>query len=378
MNFEELRYQNIEGYLKGNLSSQERIAFENQLTTDKELAQEVAVQKVAIESLEMAYIKSMSDLVKNRVQKNNTAKKYWSGGSAILVTTLLIGSAYLVTTNNNINPIDNKNTNKETVSVIDVKKVEPFDSAKNEVYKNEKTVQSKVVSENPSATSMSPMADTTFVTKAKLTESIQKKQSEIRNPETNETVIQTIPNKQAVMASNTKPISTVAPCTDKAPEISVRVNPTSFDEESGSISVSTPINWLVYIKGINSSYENKNQFNNIAAGTYSVYVKNENNCTYKIGDYTVSNSNCSFEKNYVFNKQYDKQFSIPTINTMALSIRIINKGGTEVYSEDIPAFSNSIWNGLNKNGEYVAIGLHKVIVTYSDNKTCIYNVVVSE
>jgi hypothetical protein len=376
MDFEELRYQNIEGYLKGNLSSQERIAFEKQLATDQEFAQEVAVQKVAMQSLEMAYIKSMSDLVKNRVQKNNIAKKYWSGGSAILVTTLLIGSAYLATTNDTSHSIENKNTstNKEIVPVTDAKKIEMIDSSKVEMYKNEKAPQSKIVLESPSVKSMSPMADSSFVKKAKLNESIQK----VRNPEIKEAVIQTIPTKQEITNGNPKPIAMVVPCEEKAPEISVRVNPTSFDESSGSISVSTPTNWLVYIKGINSTHENKSQFNNIAAGTYSVYVKNENNCTYKIGEYTVSNSNCSFEKDYVFNKQYDKQWTIPTINTLALNIRIINKGGIEVYSSSIPAYSNASWNGLNKNGEYVAIGLHKVIVTYSDNKTCIYNVVVSE
>ncbi|WP_018342721.1 hypothetical protein [Cytophaga aurantiaca] len=372
MNSEEIRYQQIEDYLKGRLSESEQISFEEQISTDKQLAQEVAVQKVALQSLEMAYIQSMSDLVRNRVQKNNTAKKYWFGGGAILLTSILIGGAYLITQINKDVPAPEKEsiqiqkTNTQHTSSVN------YDSEiKNSSEENNRSLPQEKITAAPNGVvsvekTSTSLSDTSLVNKGKINESMYRSSSQ-----------KTIPPVETITIEPAKPSSTNA-CSETAPEVSVRVTPTSLDENTGTLLIAAPANWLVYVKGANTTYEKTLQFSSLAEGTYIVFVKNESNCIYQIGSYAVTNTNCVFEKNYVFNKQFDKEWSIPAQNSSTYRVSILNKAGIEVYSENVAAHSTANWNGLNKNGSDVAIGLHKVIVTYSDNKTCIYNVVVSE
>ena len=123
MNLEELRYQEIEDYLKGNLSPEEKISFEGRLATDSSLAEDVAVQRVGLKSLELTYMQSMSELVRERVDKNNATKKYWIGGrSAILLTTLLVGGSYLLSTDKTELPLSNQTITAATEKITDKRK----------------------------------------------------------------------------------------------------------------------------------------------------------------------------------------------------------------------------------------------------------------
>lgn len=378
MNFDELRYQEIEDYLKGRLSESKRISFEEKISTDNQLAQEVAVQKVALQSLEMAYIQSMSDLVRNRIQKNNTAKKYWFGGGAILFTSLLIGGAYLITTINKDVYTSEKQSalvNETTVHAHNSSLVNGDLKIEHSSKENKKSLPQEKITVAPNGVvsiekTSASLSDTSLVNKGKINESIYKSSYKQTIPPNETITIQPSTNTSEA----TKPIT----CSETAPEVSVRVTPTSLDENTGTLFITTPPNWLVYVKGVNTTYEKTHQFSDLAEGNYVVFIKNESNCMYQIGSYAVTNTNCVFEKNYVFNKQFDKEWAVPAQNSSAYRVSILNKAGIEVYNENVAAHSTANWNGLNKNGADVAIGLHKVIVTYSDNKTCIYNVVVSE
>lgn len=369
MNFEEIRYQQIEDYLKGKLSKEETVSFEKNIASDKNLAEEVAVQKVALQSLEMAYMQSMSTLIRNRVQKNNTIKKYWIGGGALLLTGLLVGSSYLVFTS--APKVTAKNE-----SIINIEKNSVVNSTDGIINRNKSNTGINPEAQRNKKATVS-LADSSSLTYQKNNEPVHA--AAMHNSESAVSEIKT--NKQAVVSDtkiehqqNTSQIT----CPEHAPEITVQITPSSYDEESGSIHINMTDKWNVYLKGVNTTYENKKTFTDLSAGTYTLYVKNENNCIFQIGSYTVTNSNCSFEKNYVFNKQFDTEWKIPAMSGATYKVSILNKGGMEVFSENVPAYGSTSWNGLNKNGEKAAIGLHKVIVTYPDNKTCIYNVVVSE
>jgi hypothetical protein len=375
MNLEEARYQEIEDYLKGNLSPEEKNSFEGRMSTDSTLSEDVAVQRVALKSLELAYIQSMSELVRERVHKNNVAKKYWIGGSALLMTTLLVGGSYLLLTDKTESSASNKSTlvttNESNVadsnkkSEIDNNQISNTTQNKKQLNRlaNTATVENRITA--------APSEDSTLLNRYKITESTNTKRIQEESLQKQiETSTPNIFKEQQAVAKTA--------CPEKAPEISVRVTPTSYDEASGSITINTPAHWMVYLKGVNTGYENKNQFTDLAAGSYILYVQNENKCNYQIGTYVVTNSNCSFEQNYVFNKQFDQTWNIPALTSTAFKVSILNKAGVEVFAENVAAHHTATWNGENKNGEKVAIGLHKVIITYSDNKTCIYNVVVSE
>jgi hypothetical protein len=369
MSFDEIRYQKIENYLKGKLSESERISFEKEISLDSQLAQEVAVQKIALQSLEIAYMTSMSNLVRERIQKNNTVRKYWFGGGAFLFTSLLLGGIYLVTAPGKTVAVGSP----KGAVMNDVSYYPEFASKQDTLEKqnSSKEVQISLPEEKITTSSNGVIEkqsafipDSSFISKGKTNESIPQTSSE-----------KIIYPGAATTASNEfkKPS-----CPETAPEVSVRTTPTSLDENTGTLLITKPSNWNVYVTGANTTYENVSQFTDLPAGNYVVYVKNESDCAYKIGTYVVTNTNCVFEKNYMFNKQFDKEWKIPAQTSTAYKITILNKAGIEVYSENIAAHDTAIWNGLNKNGENVGIGLHKVIVTYPDNKTCIYNVVVSE
>ena len=97
-----------------------------------------------------------------------------------------------------------------------------------------------------------------------------------------------------------------------------------------------------------------------------------------MGRYVVPVSYCLFEQNFVFNRSTDAEWNVPVDTELSCKVRIFNKAGMEVYSGQVAAHADIVWNGVYASGEKAAIGLHKVIVMYTDNKTCIYNVVVAE
>ena len=376
MNLEEARYQEIEDYLKGRLSSEAQTAFEGKISADSGLAEDVAVQRVALKSLELAYMQTMSELVRERVDKNTVAKKYWiGGGGAILLTTLLVGGSYLLLNDkieSSISPQQIVTTSGSTVNTQPSKKTAALPQTENTVQNKKQLNGLANTPTEENRITPAPSEDSTLLNRNKVNESIHTRH--VQTAEVTQKQVETITpiniKEQAVVAKTT--------CPEKAPEISVRVSPTSYDEASGSISINAPAHWKVYLKGANSEYETKNQFTDLAAGSYILFVQNEDKCNYQIGTYIITNSNCSFETNYVFNKQFDKAWSIPALTTSSYKVSILNKAGIEVFSENVAAHHNATWNGENKNGEKVTIGLHKVVISYSDNKTCIYNVVVSE
>jgi len=167
---------------------------------------------------------------------------------------------------------------------------------------------------------------------------------------------------------------TVEVCPKYTPiEIVVSENVTP-ENEYGSIQLKNTVANYTYAIGKEGEYSQITEFNDLQAGTYSIYCKDKNECITKIKDVTITETLCKSEYVKTFSPSVSQTWEIPVNTDLEYSVEIMSKQYKVLYKENSQSGNEAVWDGKNENGQLAPLGLYVATIKYATGETCIAKV----
>lgn len=346
MSSEDQLYQEIENYLKGNLTADGKTAFEQRLAADAGLQNKVALSKLAntlvIENRLLEVKQALGD-VHNNPGKPNTWKKIILGITGVL----LVGNAALFIFNSKEKTISTQNTAKQTVENIStpapLSAPEINNSSETSLGKGKTNIANKPTITNPPSSENVIVEERKATTDSLPTASVQSSVPIKPEPEIKE-IIPVAPVQPAAVASPCMSIHIKAK--------TVTVNPCE-GEENGSISISDIKNgyapYSLQLK--DKSGTEVHSYYNLKAGNYSANITDSKGCIQEIKNIILSEKRCS--KDYAFNPFTGEVWNIP-ISENSGTLIIHDKAGDLYLQKELNAGTQESWDGYSQQGELKA------------------------
>jgi len=349
------RHIEIDNYLNGNLSVEERAAFENKMNNDLGLKDEVEAFKLANDVIKLGAqvdIKSKLQNIHNNHLKVQKRKKWGYGGAILLFLIILIGVI--------VNPFS---SNKKLADKKDVKTPKTILPVTNKTEdKSTKSPENKpTVTQNTSASIdtvrqlLQQNNDTVILTteetpiilqennKQQVTENKQNKKGD----EHNENPIKSDKTKEN-------------PCS-KTEEITPQYNITlpCLGHKQGSFellsSTDNTVHFSEYSLDGGKTFVSNNETSQINRGIYNVIVKDVQGCLTKAKKVNVKYQNC----NFVIQPSYGKflELSLAEYIDYPIRIEIRNARSAQVvYQKNIGSGDNFIWEGKDQSNSDLPLG----------------------
>ena len=347
------------------MSDSERSAFEERIAQNTVLAQKVAEVKAANEAI---YYASLAEM-KNTIRKDLKNIKYkppidWRKAGIISVASLALLSGittYFVT----------KEDSKTEQTTIEIKE--------NKVQENthqESTVSTKEKTRQQLANTVKSNAEHTEVTNATNIEpktkefSIQediitvKPITENKNTSVETTIDKTVTEPSTKKIEQPVVKAPILLC-DKTFKISTEAS--CKEKETGSITIlSDGAYSYTYQLDIQSKTGSKGLFTRLSAGSYDLLVTYNKECAYK-QKIVVAEKWCAMNEAYSFNPDYNEKWKPIYESGSSGSIIIYDKIGKDIYTLPFGSGSEE-WNGIDRQGTPVSVGIYIAIITYSDGR----------
>ncbi len=92
----------------------------------------------------------------------------------------------------------------------------------------------------------------------------------------------------------------------------------------------------------------------------------------------VEKNGCDFTVPETYEPSYNEQITITSSALSAGSIIVYSETMKEVYKRNFYLGEKLLWEGTNNNGEYLPMGLYKIIVLYQNGDKCIKGITILE
>jgi hypothetical protein len=123
-----------------------------------------------------------------------------------------------------------------------------------------------------------------------------------------------------------------------------------------------------YLFSLNqNSFDADNRFDDIKDGSYHVYIKDQNGCVSEIKKEVVVKIPQK-EIDDVFAPSMGEKWNLPIKENTNASITIINKAGLTVYSATINGGYPNEWDGRDTNGNELNTGNYYFIINFANNE----------
>jgi hypothetical protein len=344
---EDQTYQLIENYLNGQLSGEELNAFEKELSQNPALKKKVRAHKLANEmviELRLQNIQSILSEEKLNYGRKTLWKKIISGisGGLVIASLLFFFNDY------------NKSEIQEPIASQGSQKT----TSKDGVASDQKEYQTKPIpTDKPLTSANKPLTDNTNNLSYDSVNSINN--HKISETQVSHNPVEA-PAKEIIHPKETN--ETSKPCEHVDINSQISVSPTCEGESTGSITLSgfkggtAPYDYIVLMK----HHEHSNS--NLAAGIYSVIIKDSKGCTKNMDGIEIVEKHC--QKDYSFNPALGETWEIPTYKHSGTLI-LYDNGGNVYFTEEIGAGEKIQWSGLSKNGESKT-GYFLFVINYKD------------
>ncbi|MBO9701390.1 MAG: gliding motility-associated C-terminal domain-containing protein [Sporocytophaga sp.] len=350
MSLDKEKYDLIDQYLKGDLSSEEIFAFEKEVGNNPELAEQLQLHQLADE---LSFEKGLVDIwekVGQDLSQQPPPSLFYKKILMFFAGALILAgiTIYYLTLRE-----------KEIIALpksVTIKQVDQYDSNKAERSPEETLPENKANKKNMIGTEHKEKMlvvphDTNLALKENLVAS-PKEDSLIKQQPVN-TTPPVIPDKTC-------------------PEITfgVHTKPSCRNQENGSIQIQVSA-----IKGGEKPYSysidgndfNLESFNNrLAKGIYQVKVKDQNGCVAQ-KQVEVHEKPCPEFKDYTFNPSLGN-WKLPFLTGESGTITILDQSGKVVYGTKVISGVPEEWDGRFRTGEYVEIGTYLYIAEPEDKE----------
>jgi hypothetical protein len=105
-------------------------------------------------------------------------------------------------------------------------------------------------------------------------------------------------------------------------------------------------------------------FSALYPGNYSVYVKDGNECTGRIGVARIGSTDCNYQA--VFAPMKGETWTVPADPNKEGTLQIFSKAGLLVFTSRISENETILWNGETFNGGQLPMGIYLFEIRYSD------------
>lgn len=346
MNLDQHISEEVERYLKKEMSIEEIHSFKKKLSTIPAYMETYQAELALREMIRTKQLHNLQNKIKSDLNKPSGFSWKWLTGG--LSGILVIGVLFLKL-NNHIeeNNILNNSNKKETSGSLTSKNfsVEDETLGKTSVIKN---YSNKIITDTIAKSYDGPLNADSVVTIA----------PEVLNK--NDERIDQHNNEVAAIDCSKNPVTV-----DIVTEASCK------GDENGRLSIdikslsggTSPFQYA--LEGV-EDFSRQHIFSDLKSGKYIVLIKDKNACVTKITK-EVGTRNCDKPIDEVFNPDLSN-WKIPIDGESGGVVKIFNKAGTLVYSENFELGSSLEWNGRNENGIMLDKGQYVFLISYTNGE----------
>jgi biopolymer transport protein ExbD len=158
----------------------------------------------------------------------------------------------------------------------------------------------------------------------------------------------------------------------------VTLEPSCENEATGTIAVAkTTISGGTppYSLSIDNqkSYQTKLKYSALSPNHYSVWIRDDNECSTCLGTFTVGNVRCGYQD--IFAPDKGELWEIPN-KGMACKMLIYNQNGALVVEADYDLPGSYFWDGRNALGEIQPMGVYTFLLRFEDSTSLQGNVTI--
>jgi hypothetical protein len=354
-------HEQIDRYLKNDLSAEELVEFNKNLLNDVEFKETFEAQKDAHELIvDNELIKLRERMSHDLSNESGTDSSNWG---KIILLSAAIGSVavFSFVQYNNYKSVpgsgQEKNISTQKDLTVDTHENKDF-TTKESRGTTAVTRLSPVENDNRSENKQTP------VTKNDLPPDNKKVEPNNSNVVNTENVKPTTETKIPSTENSKVPVN----CETIVVTANVKV---SYAKEEATIVVdkaSVKGGASPYLFSLNQhSFSADNSFEDIKEGTYHVYIKDENGCISEIKkDVIVKIPQKEIDD--AFAPSMGEKWSFPIKENADARITIINKAGLTVYTTTINGGYPNEWDGRDTNGNELNAGNYYFIINFTNNE----------
>ena len=343
-------YQQIDDYLDGAMSPADHHAFEQEISRDTLLSEEVELYRMANTVVKASASNELRREIQTGIKIFDRKAKIKNWAIAALLVALTTGAllTYLVLKQEKSVPA--KRLNTQAPAAVEQNKTVVVDSV----------IEIKVI-----RTTQKPIT-VTGLENTNSNNAPDSSEAPILLPTQKNTVA--IDNTNPVQKTEEKPISKPIDCSDFGLKTNPEIIPTCPNKYDGAIDFSHTI----VIGGkepytLTSSISNTTtleRFANLPAGNYSFTLSDANGCHKEI-DVTIPEKNCR-QKNFIINTPIGESWMPPVDNSETYDLQIIDEKGKVILSQN--QIRNWEWKGTDQYGQIVPSGLYVYLIKFDDQK----------
>lgn len=355
-------YHRIDRYIRGKMSIEEVRAFEAQLASDSQLADELAWQKTLNNLVEEVGFQGLKAKMAEDIRQLDRAalRKKWYFGAGLFVGLLMLGSFFfwLANSSGDTKPQSPRSVRQSSVSPM----VKDAPLAINETKKKEGglTATNGMQPTSKAQLVIAPVEELPIVElKSVMTET---------QPGASPTQEMVPTKKEVVMLGD--PEKGVSPCDGVVIEIVPTVSKACAGEENGKILFEEG-----RVKGGRGPYlyglqqkvplSSKPFFYGLAAGHYVAVIKDQVGCE-QLLPVEVGTKKCALS--YSFQPDQGEVLEFPIEHSRSYSIFILNKQGVGVYTYRSSEGTAPVWNGADQHGKPLEAGLYIYLIEYANGE----------
>lgn len=373
MSNEQETYNQIDQYLTGKMTSQEKASFEQNMANDVDLRDAVEMHKMlqatAI-SHELDQLHSQIGTDLDRIRSKSIIKKWLMIGAAGLA---------LIATVSILIPRDKKKSSELTNVNEEVRKTKKVHEDHPLITEEEIKEKVKPVKTDIHEGIVQTTEKNEFIPPEDEVEIDTLLSDEVNNKDIEKVieVISTDKQSDNVEVEQEQLKTPPPPCPGNRVDLKYKMTSQSLDGIEGSIRVENvisegfkePVRYKLL--DIDDTYSTLKVFNGLEADDYTIGIIDANGCEALSPIITVTPSSCVKEYPETFSPAYDYEWRLRINEDLDATIVLKNKAGKVILLEKVIGEREFIWNGHDNNGTTIdEPGYIWFFVTYSNGETC--------
>lgn len=343
-------YHQIDRYFRKELTGEELAEFEQKLRIDSEFAQEVKTQEfvnsVVVGSVYSDLRSQMSvDLPEIKHSETNFGKWLWLAlGSLGLILGII---AFILL--NKENSSGSLNNSKEEIQ----NKIQPKENTEARI---ESELDQRPVSVLPKESKRQKVAN-----------SVMDQNSKTENSQTTAITDEPLPVLETPVLTESKPESKVEEaikpdCKTSNIVLTPTISPSCNTEKNGKVSFVGVPEHLKISKEKNSKATVQPVFYNMASGSHTFYISDENGCHFT-QEIVVPEKNCKPNK-FAFNPDLGETWKVPVSEQDEFVLTVKSRSGQVVYSNN----NVNEWAGNSQTNGTLEPGIYIYLIEYTDGR----------
>lgn len=356
MSFDEFTYERIEAYLNGDMSLEESIAFEKELSADTSLSELVNKHKLVNDLVLENRLLSVKNILQEehaKAIKEDTYKKYiYSAIAAIVVTCAAVS----------ILVYNKTNEPKQGATPIIEATSENSSSITIQANRNAKSIHSKSSFEQTIQPTYLRKQDVQLIEEKNKLNVVSVEKQVAQDIKETTTITQKTEHQTEEM-NTSKGQTTTDPCAGVVINADLKTLPTCLHESLGNVVVyNTQGGTKPYKIAVLNEQKEIVLNSNLAKGIYQVQITDAKGCEKIYPSVEIAEKDCPLD--YSFNPFIGEKWSIES-HTTSGQLEIYNKGGVLYYKENLEANRENEWTGTGFNNQLMP-GYYIFVIKYAD------------